>query len=54
MSIFSWFRRKPTYRVRVVQTKGVRHSWLWEIVDADGHVKRGYQVLKQQPDGSYA
>ena len=28
MSIFNWFR-KPTYSVRVVQTQGVRHSWLW-------------------------
>ena len=33
MSIFRWFRRKPTYRFRIAQTTRVRHSWLWEVVD---------------------
>ena len=30
MSIFNWFRRKPTYRFRIAETH--RGKWIWEVV----------------------
>ena len=37
MSVFNWFRRKPTYSFRIAQT--TRGKWLWEVVDDAYHAK---------------
>ena len=44
MSIFNWFRRKPTFSFRIAQTQ--RGKWIWEVVDPSAS---SYEVRALQP-----
>ena len=44
MSVFNWFRRKPTYRFRIAETH--RGKWIWEVVDPSAS---SFQVRALQP-----